>query len=163
MKKGILIFLIIYFPYRASCQIEAGRVFVVGDNFVDDECRVEFFCDYSTLVIFSKEKFLLMNYCNTDVSDMQSGRYSIKGDSMYLIFTKAGHELYENRFGDVPEPVLMSSKRFAIKHCGSKIILKSAHPSFRFGSRDEKGESYIMNKINHDKHYEKARAELMKK
>ena len=151
--------------HKVICQVLPDQVYVVGDNYLQDQCEVRHYCHHSSLIFFAKNRFFMdIDDCgianNKAPSSEQMGTYEIKHNILYLHFKKAGCELLPDSVAKSRQSVLMKPLKFLITHCGEKTILKSDIKEFSYGSRDVIVEKGILNNIKQSKFWAKVQQEL---
>jgi hypothetical protein len=167
MKSNIFILLFLAIALKACSQNFQGRVFILGEHYLPDQCAVEAIPPSSDLFFYSNDRFVLTNYGNSSDTSRAVGHYSLVRDTITLWFTKFGYDLIVPIDKDLPIrkniTQRMKPEKFIVTKCNGKVILRNYNSkSHSFGSRNERAEAGWMNDVLHHKLYSKILEELNK-
>lgn len=163
MRIVVILLGVLVSSHLAFGQNLSGQVFVLGENFVENECRVPF--NSTEIIFFNENRFVIFNYLAVDVdTTIAVGDYQVKGTILTLTFTKVGLKLLVDPPPRLkkPEPKI-GPKNFEITYCGDKILLRSKVKIYAYGVRDVRGEHFAIRSIMHDTTYRRVLHELTKK
>ncbi|SRR5260221_4159136 len=157
MKAFLFYLLVLLIIEKANAQFGPEQVYIMGEHYLEQECRVETYPDWGDLVFVNDSLFLTLSFISPDGrhdSLCLSGKYKVQRDTLKLTDIKTARDLW---FHERPEfetyriehkdkfEKVFPEMQFKMDKCkGGQLVLRSlVGDKTWFGTLDPRGEGTI--------------------